>query len=271
MIDELESVRRLQEGAPAPHRSWVDETRAELVALADEEARHARQPAPEPRLPVGERLLGRLLTALRRPAVATAAALLVVGAVGWAVHGLTRRDRPSATVVQPDVDPGGTPTKRATGNRPGAQLGGRCSDPDGLYAAAYPVGWHTNPGNVIPRCHAFDPKPIALQEGVGGRPVAAITIRTAPVPLEVGRKPGRAARQLSEQPTIVDGHDAVRQELESTGGAALPEGVRSYRYLVDLGERSLLAVTYDLGQPPFEEKKRILDEMIGAVRLDARR
>lgn len=270
MVDELERLRELREQAPAPDRSWVDDTRDDLLAMADEEAsQDAPQAAALTRL---QRLLDRLTVVFRRPAVVAAAALLLVGAVGIGVWQLTGQQpsdqvatRPGATEATAPRSPS-SPTAPPTG--PETQLAARCSAPDGTYTVAYPDGWHTNEGGQVDGCQVFDPQPIALEEGVGGGPFGAISIRAVPTAFETIREPGRSASVLSEEEATVNGHDAVRQILEHTGETTIPEGVRSYRYLVDLDGRALLAVTYDVGEPSFERKQRILDDMMRSLQLD---
>lgn len=270
MVDELERLRELREQAPAPDRSWVDDTRHELLAMADEET-----PADAPPAGALTRLQGfidRLTVAFRRPAVVAAAALLLVGAVGVGVWQLVDQrpadrmaTRPDATDATAPSSPS-SPTAPPTGSQ--TRLAATCSAPDGTYSVAYPDDWHANPGDQTDGCQVFDPQPVDLEEGIGGGPLGAITLRAVPTPFDVVREPGRFARVLSEEQAMVSGHDAVRQILEHTGAGALPEGVRAYRYLVDLDGRTLTAVTYDPGEPSFERKQQILDDMMRSLRLD---
>lgn len=267
MVDELERLRELHDRAPGPGPSWVDDTRDELLAMADEEARQdASLPAASTRL---DRFLDGLMAAFRRPAVVAAVALLLVGAVGIGVWRLAGQQASDRMAAQPDeaTAPRTTSSPTAPSTRPQTQLAATCTAPDGSYTVAYPDGWHTNPGDQTDGCQVFDPQPVTLEEGIGGGPFGAITIRTVPADLDVVREPGRSARVLSEQDTTVDGRDAVRQTLEHTGGGAIPEGVRAYRYLVDLDGRTLLAATYDAGEPSFERKKQILDEMMRTLQV----
>lgn len=270
MVDELERLRGLRERSPAPDRSWVDDTRDELLAMADEEA-HEDAP-PVAALTRVQRFIDRLTVLFRRPAVVAAAALLLVGAVGvgvWQFTGERPADRmatrPGASEPTAPRSPS-SPTAPPTG--PQTQLAARCSAPDGGYSVAYPDGWHTNEGDQVDGCQVFDPQPVALEEGVGGGPFGAISIRAVPTAFETIREPGRSARVLSEEEVTVNGHGAVRQILEHTGETTIPEGVRSYRYLVDLDGRTLLAVTYEAGEPSFERKQQILDDMLRSLQLD---
>lgn len=270
MVDELERLRELRDGAPSPARSWVDDTRGQLLAMADDEVRHADQHAQAEPSPFG-RSADRLLTAFRRPAVAAAAALLLVGAVGVGVWRLTDDDTSGRPLAQPDAteatapEPTSSPTSPPS--EPGTQLAATCSAPDGTYTVAYPDGWHTNPGETVDACQVFDPQPIDLEEGIGGGPFGAITVRALSAPFDVVREPGRSGRLLSSEPTTVEGRDAVRQTVEHTGDGAIPQGTRSYRYLIDLGDRTLLAVTYDFDEASFDERRQIVDRMVRSLEL----
>lgn len=267
MTDELERLRRLHERTPPPDRSWVDDTRSELLAMADEEVHEADEPAPRPAA-TPERLLRGLLGAFRRPAVVAAAAVVLVGAVGVGVWRLIDADTAGRTAARPGVK-ASAPTSSATPPTTGPRtpLAATCSAPDGTYTVSYPDGWHTNPGEQLDACQVFDPQPVALDEGVGGEPFGAVTIRTVPVPFDVVGEPGRSARLLSEQATTVDGHDAARQTIEHTGEGAIPDGTRAYRYLIDLDDRVLVAATYDLDGPSFEDRRQTLDRMVGSLDL----
>ncbi len=70
------------------------------------------------------------------------------------------------------------------------------------------------------------------------------------------------ASEISRERTTVDGRAAVRMESESTGGGLHEPYFRAYQYFVDLGEETMVATTYDAGEPTFERRRRILDAMM---------
>lgn len=78
MTDELERIRSLRDEAPGPSPDWVDDTRAELLAMAAEEEAAAAEadgaPGPLARL---RRRLADLLDVAPPVAWAGAAAALV--------------------------------------------------------------------------------------------------------------------------------------------------------------------------------------------------
>jgi hypothetical protein len=57
----------------------------------------------------------------------------------------------------------------------------------------------------------------------------------------------------------------MRIEGESTGEGLHDRGIRSYQYVVDLGDTSMIAVTYDVGEPAFERKRQVLDAMMATL------
>jgi hypothetical protein len=96
-----------------------------------------------------------------------------------------------------------------------------------------------------------------------------VTVGVDEVPFSrvAGDEGSLADRELSAEGTTVAGRRAVRVEVEATGQALLPEGVRSYRYHVDLGDRTLSATTHDVDNLDYEANKRILDQMMQTVEL----
>ncbi len=147
----------------------------------------------------------------------------------------------------------------------------RCANPQAGYRVAYPAQWQTNPGSVMPECSLFDPEPIQLQAGTEIPLDIAVSIRREPVRLETIAGEPRDERVLSRAETTVAGRRALRIESEATGEVMHPEGTRSYRYLVDLGEETLVAATYEAGTLDFASKRRILDEMMSTLELTDRR
>ena len=130
------------------------------------------------------------------------------------------------------------------------------------YAVEYPATWHVNPGDVLDPCALFDPDPIQVPRNSEIPIEIAVMIDFEPVRFAtlIGDTHGR--RELSRERTTVDGREAVRIEGESTGEGLLDSGIRSYHYFVDLGDTTMVAVTYDAGALPFERKRRILDAMM---------
>jgi hypothetical protein len=137
-----------------------------------------------------------------------------------------------------------------------------CVDRAEGYAVRYPAGWHAYTGEILGPCSLFDPEPIDVPPASEFPLDIAIMIGFEPVPFATlaGDVPGR--RELSREEATVDGRRAVRIEGETTGEGLHDRGIRSYEYLVDLGDTTMVASTYGVGSLPLERKRRILDAMM---------
>lgn len=263
MTDELDRIRSLRDDAPAPSANWVQRTRAELLDMAGEEQPARTPPAPAPGWL--DRL--RALLASPRPmALAGAAVLVAVVAVGAALR-VTGPDEAGPPVADPTDGP--TETTSPTSTQDEVVLASSCQGGDGTYTVDYPAGWHTNEGDVIDACQRFDDEPVALEAETGGAPEQPVVVRVLPVAFDIASDPGRAMEQQSRTETTVADRPAVVVEWTSTGEAALPEGLRTYQYLVDLGDdRTLMLAAYDLDEGPFEDQREIVDAMARSLQLD---
>lgn len=160
-----------------------------------------------------------------------------------------------------------TTTTTSTTSTTGVELAQTCTSTEGGYAVDYPDGWSTNEGDVTSPCRFFHPEPFEVPEAteVFG---LAVTIGVEPVPFErVAAPDGMGEEELSRQETTVAGQPAVLVETESTGEALLPEGVRSYRYAVDLDGRTLVAVTRDVEGLDYGRNQDVLDAMMSSLEL----
>ncbi|MDX1621063.1 MAG: hypothetical protein R3320_08740 [Nitriliruptorales bacterium] len=260
MTDELDHIRQLRDDR-GPSREWVHETRSSLLEMAAEEAASEAS------------LLDRLQRSVEslagpRPALAAAAVVVTVTILAGAVFMLAQDRSSDAPPVATPPTTEATPSPGAGEGSPGMTLAASCTGGDGLFTIAYPEGWHTDDGGSGGGCEVFDEEPLNLEGSVGGGPLGAVTVRALPVDLEMAADPGRENREVSSETTTVAGRSAVVALWESTGAAALPEGVRSYRYLVDLDDRTLMLVTYDVDTSDFEERRRLLDAMAASLELD---
>jgi hypothetical protein len=140
-----------------------------------------------------------------------------------------------------------------------------CLNPEYGFQIDYPLDWEANPGDVMAPCSLFDPAPIEVQEGTEIPRDIAVAIRVEPTSLAEITQAPQGATVLNERETTVDGHRALQRHVEGTGELLLPEGVRAYRYYVGGVDWTLVAVTHDVGDVPFETKRRILDEMIESL------
>lgn len=142
------------------------------------------------------------------------------------------------------------------------QLSQRCTNSQDGFSVSYPAGWHTNSGEVIAECSAFDRQPIDVPRGSEMPFDIAVVIDAGEVPFETTAGPSRWERILSTERMTVAGRQAVRAEVEATGEGLADRGMRSLRYVVDLGGgRSIIATTHDT-DPSYERDKEILARMM---------
>lgn len=265
-MDDIDRLRRLIEEAPPPDAARKAEARRELMELAEEEARGDEEvptvtPAP-PTRPPGSRV-GRFRRALddnRTKALAAAAAFVVLAGVGGLLFGLLQGADTPAEMAQPEQADEQGPTVE---QEPGIALEASCTGPEDRYEVRYPDDWHTDDPTA---CRFFDEEP--LGEAIGGPALGAVTVRLEPVAFDDVVGPDETVRVLSSEEATIDGHPAVRQVQESTGAGVGPEGVLSYTYFVELGDETLIASTQDADGVDFDERRRLLDEMVASLRID---
>lgn len=168
--------------------------------------------------------------------------------------------------------PSTSPAPQAT-TSPGGSLGERCANPEAGYEISYPGGWHTDPGDVLGPCRVFDPEPLELEPNTEIPFDVAVVLDVEDIPYDeirdAIRDDDRGLRVRSLTETRVAGRPAIRVHGVGTGAALLPEGMDRYGYVVDLDERTLLATTYEAGDPSFETKRDVLDAMVESLELAA--
>lgn len=133
------------------------------------------------------------------------------------------------------------------------------------FTVRFPEGWHVHASSLEGGCSLFDPEPIEIPMGSEFPLDFAIQIDIESVPVETFTGDVMGRRTLSQEPTSAAGREAVRIMGEETGEGLHDRGIRSYRYVVDLGETVFIASTYSVGTLPFERKRRILDAMMATV------
>ena len=141
-----------------------------------------------------------------------------------------------------------------------------CENTTSGFTVDYPAGWMTNTQDIAPSCFVFDPNNITLQERASSLD-EAIHLRVDSVPYSrATRQDDPTETEISRQSTTVNGREAILTESESNGRGLIPEGVTSYRYIINLGNgETMLASTYDYAGQPYERNKEILDQMISTL------
>jgi hypothetical protein len=142
-----------------------------------------------------------------------------------------------------------------------------CDNVEYGFRVAHPADWHTNSGDVLPPCTVFDPEPIEIPVATELPYDLAISITREPVELaELTRDDAWQSVAFTE-PTTIDGRRAVRMEIEATGEGLRDAGGLTYRYVVELDAGVLIAATHDVGTLPYEEKRQVLDRMMGTLQM----
>ena len=143
----------------------------------------------------------------------------------------------------------------------------QCENSEGGYTIRYPAEWHVHDGEVVAPCSLFHPEPFEVPPFSEIPMEIAIAISVQPVPFDSVLTGDRGRRDLSREPARVGGRQAMRIHSETTGEGLYDAGIRYYHYLVDLGDGTLTATTYDVGSPAFERKRAVLDAMMGSLRF----
>lgn len=140
-----------------------------------------------------------------------------------------------------------------------------CVDRSRGFSVSYPAGWHVNAADVLPPCSLFHPEPFDVPVNSEVPIDIAVLLDIEPIKFETAVHEDAGRRDLSLEETTVDGREAVRIEGETTGEGLHDRGIRLYQYFVNLGDSTMLAVTYDAGPVPFTEKRRVLDSIMSSV------
>lgn len=141
----------------------------------------------------------------------------------------------------------------------------RCVNEADGYAVSYPAEWHVNAGDILGRCAVFDPDPIHIPENSELPIEFAVMLDVEPVAFSTIAGDVLGRRDRSREPTRVGGREGLRIDTETTGEGLHSAGILMYMYVVDLGDRAMIATTYDVGTVPFERKRRVLDAMMGTL------
>lgn len=135
------------------------------------------------------------------------------------------------------------------------------------YVIRYPASWDVNAGDILAPCSLLDPEPIEIPEASEIPLEIAVIIGVEPVPFQILSRDVLGRRDLLRHQTTVDGRSAVRLESETTGEGLYDAGIRFYQVAVDLGDRTFVAATYEVGLLPLDAKRALLDRMMATVRF----
>jgi hypothetical protein len=164
----------------------------------------------------------------------------------------------------PDAGGAGEPSP------PAAAEWASCTNEVDGWTAEYPDDWHTNEGELIADCRLFDPEPVALDADDGTLPPdAAVQMWVNAILTDFEEfVDDPLVEERDRRQVTVDGRPGFRLEVEEREEGMVPAGTRSVRYVVDLGQRAFLAVSHDVGEPPFAQKVEALDAMMERIRFE---
>ena len=146
--------------------------------------------------------------------------------------------------------------------KPAAQLSERCTNNKHGFEVAYPAGWHTNDDSVIPACSVFDPNPVQIPRQSELPFEIAISIGVHETKAEELTTTTQWERVLSTAPVAIAGRQGFRVEVEATGEGLAERGMRTTRYVVDLGgPRTLVAATHSANRD-YAHNSEILRAMV---------
>lgn len=133
------------------------------------------------------------------------------------------------------------------------------------YSVGYPAGWATNPGTVVPRCRFFHPEPFIVPEAteVVDRAVM-FDVESMPYARMVESTGGQSEEVLSRRELTVSQRRALRVEVRSAEGL-LPVGTASLRYMIDVGNATLVAVTHGVEESGHQRNRGVLEAMVGSL------
>ena len=152
-------------------------------------------------------------------------------------------------------------TKKAT-------LSQRCTNAQYGISVSYPEGWHTNDGSVLPACSVFDPAPIDIPRNSELPFDLAVVLRVETDPVEQLTRSSQWERVLATAQRTIGGRVVTRVEVEATGEGLADRGMRSLRYVVDLGGgRSLVASTHATDDA-YEENKQTLERIVESIAVN---
>ena len=142
----------------------------------------------------------------------------------------------------------------------------RCTNDRYGFTVTYPAGWHTNSGEVIPACSAFDPEPVQIPAQSEMPFGIAVVISAQDVAFDRAPEP-QFERVLASERVTIAGRPAMRLEVESTGEGLADRGLRTTRYAIDLGGGRSLIATTNATDGSYEANKAVLAQMLDSLVL----
>jgi hypothetical protein len=141
----------------------------------------------------------------------------------------------------------------------------RCTNVRHGFSVSYPAGWSTNDGSVIPACSVFHPAPIQLPRESEIPFELAVVIGVENAAFDPAVRSSQWERVISTQRLKIEGRDAVRVESEATGEGLAERGMRSVRYVLDLGNDRTLVATTNATSDAYAHNQDVLARMVATI------
>lgn len=141
----------------------------------------------------------------------------------------------------------------------------RCTNVRHGFSVSYPTGWSTNDGSVLPACSVFDPAPVQLPPQSEIPFELAVVIGVENAAFDPVVRSSQWERVISSERLTIEGRDAVRVESEATGEGLAERGMRSVRYVLDLGNGKTLVATTNATSDAYAHNQDVLARMVATI------
>jgi hypothetical protein len=149
-----------------------------------------------------------------------------------------------------------------------------CTNEQIGYTVQYPQKWVTNSPKIAGKCHYFGKQPFQVEPY---KKNVFISIQMENDSLQKYRttknrdnnKNNLGSKKLYRNTTTISDRQTIVTEVEGTGKVMLRQGIKMYIYQVDMGDRTLVARTYEIPSQNYHRNKKIMDAMMDSLEIKA--
>jgi hypothetical protein len=175
----------------------------------------------------------------------------------------------AAACSAPAPEPGNAPPAPApattTPPPPQLRLTERCTNARHGFTVSFPERWHTNDDSVIPACSVFHPEPVQVPRDSELPFELAVVLNVEQTSADQLTRSSQWERVVSSAPATIAGRPGVRVEVEATGEGLAERGMRTTRYVAELGNgRTLVASTHS-ASADYARNAEVLRRMVETV------
>jgi hypothetical protein len=142
------------------------------------------------------------------------------------------------------------------------------------FCVQYPQKWVTNSPKIAGKCHYFGKQPFQVEPY---KKNVFISIQMENDSLQKYRttknrdnnKNNLGSKKLYRNTTTISDRQTIVTEVEGTGKVMLRQGIKMYIYQVDMGDRTLVARTYEIPSQNYHRNKKIMDAMMDSLEIKA--